>query len=107
MGEGVDLPDNFPEDFPIYEGARATGSFSTSQNEGEGLTVTFVVDAGFDDVSSFYKEELPAAGYNINTTIDMGDAAQFYFINEEKGIEGVLQVMKEDGQTGISVTMGF
>ncbi len=72
-----DLPDNFPDDLPKYDGAKVLGSV-TGESEGqEGTLVTFETDDDIDDVEAFYESELEDKGWKSVSTGSFGGAGQF------------------------------
>ena len=65
---GDKLPDTFPKDFPIYQGARVVSSVSgTQQDKSNGLLVEYTTPDGLDKVIPFYKKELGANGWLITS----------------------------------------
>jgi hypothetical protein len=66
---GGDLPEGWPEEFPLPDGAEVAGSASQPDN----YVVWFSGGgASMDDLRSFFEEELPANGWNIESTMDLG-----------------------------------
>ncbi len=108
INSGGSLPDSFPKDFPIYPGAKLTGSFSTNGTTGDNTKGVSVVWETSDDaakVGAYFKTQLPAAGYTVTTDFSQADSTTLTF---EKGtVSGFLGVTKgSDGKTAISVTIG-
>lgn len=66
---GGDLPEGWPADFPIPDGA--TPAYSVSA--GGGVSVWFSTDLGLDEVKAFFESALPAAGYTIDSQADFSD----------------------------------
>lgn len=75
IGTG-DLPDGWPSDFPIPDGA--TPAYSVGA--GTTVAVWFATDASLDDVKAFFTSSLPAAGYNIDSTNDFSDSSGSYTV---------------------------
>ncbi|MEK7497373.1 MAG: hypothetical protein AAB656_00445 [Patescibacteria group bacterium] len=103
---GTKLADSFPKDFPIYSGAKLTGSFSA--NGKDNSTGSFTVWESSDSsskVGEFYKTALPSAGYKIVTDLSTEDSTTLSF--EKDGVSGFLGITKDNsGKTAISVTLG-
>jgi hypothetical protein len=99
------LPDNFPEEFPVYEGAVVDGSWSTQGEEKEGMSVIWKVEAPIEKVADFYREALVDAGWQITGAFDQEKATtltigkQFY--------EGFIGVAQGGENVVISVTIGL
>ena len=62
---GEKLPDTFPQDFPIYPGAKIVSSVSSND-----LLVTFTASDGLDKAVPFYKNGLDASGWTIISSFD-------------------------------------
>ncbi|MEX2247292.1 MAG: hypothetical protein WEC75_11470 [Dehalococcoidia bacterium] len=62
---GDDLPDSFPDDFPIYEGADLQNAIQGEQEGIEGLAVTWTTGDDLDDVTSFYEEALSDGPWKV------------------------------------------
>lgn len=108
INSGGSLPSDFPSDFPVYPGAKLTGSFSANGTSGENTKGVSVVWETGDDaakVGDFYKTELVKAGYTISSDFSQGTTTT---LTIEKGTtSGFVGVTKgSDGKTAISVTMG-
>ncbi|MFC1722206.1 hypothetical protein ACFL0C_01005 [Patescibacteria group bacterium] len=61
------LPEGFPSDVPVYEGARAYNISSTDDNNV--YYVHFLSQAAVDDVLGFYNTELPANGWQMRESL--------------------------------------
>jgi len=102
---GGDLPESFPKDFPVYAGAKLVNSFSSSGEEGDGVSVVWEVSDSFDKVSDFYKKNLPEGGWKVESTFEQKDSLTSSFSKEEVG--GFIGVtIGEGGKVTISVTIG-
>ncbi|MFA6563693.1 MAG: hypothetical protein WCV00_17445 [Verrucomicrobiia bacterium] len=69
--KSVALPDNFPKDVPIYKGAVV----KMAASQGAQLIVHLHVAASFTDAGKFYQEQLKSRGWEIGTTMNMGDTS--------------------------------
>ena len=61
--EEAELPEGFPPDFPIPEGARVGSSVNLSGEDH--FRVFFALPGTLEEVLAFYRAELPAAGWEI------------------------------------------
>jgi hypothetical protein len=57
------LPAGFPEDVPVYPGARQTGSLAAT---GKGMVVTFQSLDAPQEVLTFYRAQLAEQGWSIS-----------------------------------------
>jgi len=105
INSGGALPSSFPKDFPIYPGAKLTGSFSASGDE-DSTGVSVVWETGDDPakVGAYYKTQLVASGYTIVTEYMQDDSTTLTF--EKGNTSGFMGVGGDEGKTAISVTMG-
>ncbi len=101
-GSDHEIPDGFPKEFPVYDGAQVSGSMKAEAEGKTSFTVTFETNDSKAEVLSFYKEALPKSGYTISATMDLGDAAT---ISIKKGSvdAGSVSIAKSDGKTSILV----
>lgn len=101
---GEKLPDTFPKDFPIYQGAKVVSSVSSAQQEkGKGLLVTFTTPDGLDKIVPFYKSGLNTSAWAITSSFD-SDTIQTWTI--AKGTtEGSVSITSQKDQTTIQVEL--
>lgn len=60
------VPDNFPKDFPLYPGAKVTGSLSGAQaGKANGFWLTLTTPDAQSKVEEFYKTELSKNGWTV------------------------------------------
>lgn len=103
---GTKLPESFPKDFPIYSGAKLTGSFSANgEGNSKGVSVVWESSDDSSKVGEYYKTALEAAGYKIISDLSTDGSTTLTF---EKGdVSGFLGVTRDnEGRTAISVTLG-
>ena len=99
IGEGVDLPSNWPSDVPVVDGTLVTVSVSGTEGE---ATAMWKVDGDVTTVANAYKTELKSAGYTIinETTIAMA----ILIGAEGNGKNVSASVTDTDGQTVVTIT---
>ena len=95
-----ELPDDFPDDFPIYKGAKVASSTKMSVDEGTSFHVSLEVKGSVDTVADYYKEELVDAGYTISSTMETNGNVMYTLQDD-----GVVQVVDQDGKTMVQVTL--
>lgn len=95
-----ELPDDFPDDFPIYKGAKVTSSTKMSIDKGTSFHVSLEVKGSVDKVADYYKEELVDAGYTISSTMETNGNVMYTLEDD-----GIVQVVDQDGKTTVQVTL--
>jgi hypothetical protein len=111
-GESVNIgdqkiPDNFPKDFPIYPGAKPSGSLSgnNQKEQSQGFWIVLQSNDNLDKVKSFYADALTKNGWTIDNTMTINDMSTY---TVKKGnLSGGVTVSrgKDDKQTTITVTL--
>lgn len=72
---GGELPEGWPDSFPLPEGAELAGSASSPGN----YVVWFSSEgSALEDLKAFFDDELPANGWTIESELDFGDDAGSY-----------------------------
>lgn len=101
--EGGSIPTGFPSDFPIYSGAKTISTWSAS-GESKGISIMWETTDAADKVASYYKTELPKAGYKLTSTFEQAESKAYSF---EKGdVKGLLGITNADDKVTISATIG-
>ena len=97
---GEKLPETFPKDFPIYQGAKVVSSASN------GHLVTFTIPSGqgLNKVVPFYKSGLNTSGWTITSSFD-SDTIQTWAI-AKGSTEGSVAITSERDQMTVIVTLG-
>lgn len=86
---GGELPEGWPEEFPLPDGAEVAGSASSPGN----YVVWFSAgDSGMNDLKGFFEEELPANGWSIDSTMDLGGDGFSVFTISGNGYTGGVYV---------------
>jgi hypothetical protein len=102
---GGSLPSNWPSDAPQYPGAKILYSGSSNPQTGEtGSSVAFQVNATAQTVVDFYKRELTAKGWKIDSTITTGPATT---LGATKGGRTFYVYIVDAGNGTVSVTVGI
>lgn len=99
-GPDAKVPDNFPKDIPLYAGA--TLASSTSMPQMNMAMVQLSSTDSVENVSAFYKKEMPAKGWTELST--MSDGANMHMLNYSKdGLMAMISVASEEGKTVIAI----
>jgi len=98
------IPDNFPKDFPVYPGAKPSGSLSNSKDD----TGFFLVLTSTDDakkIVEYYAKQFPANGWTVKNTSDFGGVSM---ISAEKGMlvgSATIGTEKDSKETSLMLTV--
>jgi len=68
---GVELPEGFPRDFPLYE--RATVRVATVAPEGGRLLVSLETEDSADKVQAFYEKELDKEPWQVENVVEIAE----------------------------------
>ena len=69
------LPDSFPKDFPVYGGAKVTGSISGSNSGVDGTAVTWDSGDSLDKVKAFYSDAFQSGKWPTNSNGEINGSA--------------------------------
>jgi hypothetical protein len=97
--EGVALPEGFPNDVPIYKG----GVVQVASTQGKNMLVQLIVAAPVADAIKFYQDQLKEQGWEINSTVNVGEGSMLAAKKGERECSAV--IMKEDKGSRISLTV--
>ncbi|HEY8172659.1 MAG TPA: hypothetical protein VIH21_06200 [Dehalococcoidia bacterium] len=101
------LPDSFPDDLPVPNGADVQGSYSGEQGGIEGVIATWSSDDSVDDVKSFYEDELGGDGPWVSDSKgDLGGSAFFTAKNKDGSKLAYILVSEVDNKTSLVITVG-
>jgi hypothetical protein len=94
---GVALPDDFPKDVPIYKDA----TVKLSSTQGKSMIVHLATSAAIADCAKFYQDQLKEKGWEIEQTMNMGEATMMSAKKEK--LKCTIQVMKNGKETMIQL----
>lgn len=102
-----DLPGDFPDSFPIYDGADLQSSI-TGENQGvQGTVVTWTTGDSSDDVVSFYEDKMNGDEWAIESKGDSPGSGSFIFArNSGESLVAYIFVSEAGGDTSILATVG-
>lgn len=93
------LPNNFPEDFPIYENSQVVTSL-----DGNGFWLTLTTADTTEKVIEFYKTKLKENGWDVNETPNKSNESVW---NVNKGkLNGYLMITSQNNLTTIIIVLG-
>ncbi len=102
---GGELPDGFPDDFPLPDDFEQT----IASGDGSSFFLSGTSSSSLDDLDDFYADALPDAGYDIDERIEFGSEASkiVSFTFSGDGRTGVVQVSVDvaTGTTLVNLTL--
>lgn len=100
-----ELPEDFPENFPIYPGAEIKESFLSQDQESSAFSVIWQTTDSVETVGRYYDQELAAEGWDVNDVAE--DAGAIVFSFSQGDFTGFAAIDSlEAGEVVISVSMG-
>lgn len=96
---GVSLPDNFPKDVPIYQGA----TVQMAVTQGNTMVVHLQTTASVADGLKYYQNALKEQGWAIETTMNMGDSSMLSAKKEKR--QCAIVIHKQDKGSLIQVSI--
>jgi hypothetical protein len=103
---GEDLPDGWPDDFPVYDGADLQGGIRGDVDGSEGLIATWETDDDASDVVAFYTGELEDGPWKSVSTTSGGDGTIIVFESTGTDQGGSVLIGEDEDKTTIFVTIG-
>jgi hypothetical protein len=97
-----DLPGEFPDDFPIYEGADLQGSTRAEQDGIDGIVATWTSGDDFDDVTAFYADEFEGGPW-ISSTQGSAGGSTYWSVEHDDGKVGYVTVSGGEDVTIMAV----
>jgi hypothetical protein len=96
---GVPLPDNFPKDVPIYQGA----TVQMAAAQGKTSLVHLQTTATVAECLKYYQDALKEQGWTIESTMNMGDSSMLAAKKEKR--QCAIVVHKQDKGSLIQVSI--
>jgi hypothetical protein len=104
FGENVSIPDNFPKEIPILDGAKVVGVAVTVD---EGSWVSLTTDKTVDEVARWYDEQLLSAGWTVEGSYTARGMATKMYENGSMKLSVIISAGEDGGPTGVMVTESF
>jgi hypothetical protein len=99
------LPEEFPDDFPIYQSAELTDSWTTQSDNINGMSFVWKTKDTPQAVFGFFQKGLGVASYDYKVVSEEDSSYTISF--EKDKAAGFVGITEAEGQTTISVTMGI
>lgn len=80
VGTNAKVPDDFPNDIPIYPGSTVASSFSATQlGTTTGQSVTLTTSDAVATVAAYYKQQMVQQGWTSVSTFDIAGVSQLSY----------------------------
>lgn len=100
FGEAVEIPDDFPQDVPLYPDAKVVAAM---MSEGQGMLTLRTGDTP-EQVAKYLREQFEREGWSFGSELDLMGQQMLAF---EKGDRiGAVQISREESETSIILTVG-
>lgn len=104
VGEGV--PDDFPDDFPIYDGADSKGGYSGEQDGVQGFYAVWETGDSLEDVVAFYESEFEDGPWTSEGNFNSAGTTLITVTNDSSNQAGGVSLSEVDGKTTILAFVG-
>jgi hypothetical protein len=101
FGKSVEMPQDFPQDVPVYN--PMTLSMAHSQEENKTFMVQGVTPDSVAKVAAFYAEETPKQGWSEETNMEQGEKMRAVVYKKESRSLNLVLAATEEG-TSIMIT---
>ena len=103
--QSEDLPDSWPDDFPLYPEAELEGVITSTEEGASGDVATFQTNDSLDDVTAFYEAEFDGGAWEtIEEPLITADSASFLVQQSSGGhADSSVTITPENGNTAIVV----
>jgi hypothetical protein len=96
---GVALPQDFPKDVPIYQGAVV----QVASTQGKTMMVHLSVSVPVAEALKYYQDQLKAEGWEIESTMNMGEGSMIAAKKADRECSAV--ILKQDKGTMIQLAV--
>lgn len=99
--QGGALPEGFPDDIPVFAGAKIL----TAMAEDQTFSIQATVPAPLDAVHTFYQTELKAKGWNEINVMSQAGADPMHMLNYKKDKRDVMVVISKNDDKNSHLTI--
>lgn len=101
FGENVKLPDNFPEEIPVLDGAKIAGVTVTLK---EGTWISMTTEKTAEEAAGWYDAKLLAADWTVTGTYSARGMMTKMYENGSFNLTVIVSAGEDGGPTGVMVT---
>ena len=102
-----ELPEDFPDEVPLYDGAELESSSRVRQNDELFWTVSYATSDDYTVVSSYFEEVLEQGDWTTESITETGQMTNIGATNETANLQLQLSVLADEGAdtTAINYTV--
>jgi hypothetical protein len=104
VGEDGKLPEGFPTDVPVYEGA-VKAAIATDSDKGKGFMVNIETPDAPADVFKWYEDEMASGGWTVKSTMKTGDGGLLSGEKDALGLTVTVTPAGTSANTNISLAV--
>ncbi len=100
----TELPDDFPQEIPVFDPAEVISSSSQTQDSVSGYSATWSTQASTQEVSDFYQRSLSENGWQTTSTSTSNNRSS-YVAEHDNGLQlRVVISAPSDDESGVNIT---
>jgi len=105
VGQGTQIPSNFPTDVPQYKNSTVTEAAVTNEN-GAGATLGFTTPDAATDVSSWYDTTLKAAGWTSTSNYNASGSSSALYTKGTETLDVTITAANGEPTNGLLIWQG-
>ncbi len=105
FGADTELPEDFPDSVPLYDGISLTSYWKTSEDDSTSFSITAVSEDSVDDIFGWYKDQLGGWEISSEFTVESDEGKNSSFTANNGEIELTIMVMETDEGTTMVLTV--
>jgi hypothetical protein len=99
FGEGTKLPDQWPDDVPVYKGLKLLSATKTK----ESFSIQGTTADSQGKVAAFYKEQVAKGGWTEETVTTQAQMAMMMYSKDKRSLAVIISA--QDSETSVSITI--
>jgi predicted enzyme related to lactoylglutathione lyase len=103
-GESLPVPQEFPDEIPLYEGATVTSDAFLREPGNVSFLLIFLTTDPQEDVVEFYRGVFEELGWNVTEQDPIANETRINFTDDAGDIQGSVQSAPFDGDDGYTET---
>ena len=100
IGEGTKLPDQWPDDVPVYKGLKLL----TAMKMKEGFSIQGTTADSQEKVTAFYKEQATKGGWTEDMVMTQPQMAMLNYSKDNRSLAVVVTAAESETSVSVSIT---
>lgn len=105
ISQDQELPDNFPNQVPIYSPASIASSARSTQNNEQFWSVTLTTSDSAQTVQAYYEDALTKDGWTTDSSFETGGLTNIGASNEAENLTMQLGILSENSSEETTITI--